>query len=305
MSGGGQAEGKRRSYFAYSPWEYTIIGIDTKEGSEHEHYDAESNSYKAEEDASEIASVRFFGIIEPVIFERVKGPGGCGPNGDFLVVIDGRTRVRWARVAGEQQKKEGEDVLEIPGIPKRDVEPGYLWGMSRAANLHRPDDSPLAKARQIARAMDRYHKSESQVAMEIGINQKTVKNLLALLTLAPPVQKMIERGGPDGLGPTAAAKLAKLPHAEQVEVAKGLIASGSKPTVTRAANKVREANGEAPKETPSQRLKRMQLSKDELDVLHRIRIDMEEQDGIRDGGTEHETKLLAKIENWFVTGGAG
>ncbi len=247
--GGSQADGTRRSYFVFDPGEVCIIGIDTNDGPEHPLFDAESNAHKAEQDDANIANVRTFGVLKPILFER---------DGDRVIVVDGRTRVRWARCAAKLQKAAGEEVLVVPGLPKRG-DGAMLYGISRAANTHRPDDTPLQNARNAQRLID-MGRSEEEAAIAFGVTKLTMRQWLSLLTLDPKVQRLVERGMAIG----AASKLAKLPRSEQVARLAQLKDAGEKPTARAVTNKLREANGKAPTETAAQKLKRIAAVVDEV-----------------------------------------
>lgn len=237
---GGQAEGTRRSYFVFDPHEVVIIGIDTKDGPEHPLFDAESNAHPAEKDEPNIANVRTFGVLKPILFDR---------DGDRIIVVDGRTRVRWARCAAKIQRAAGEEVLVVPGIPKRG-DGAMLYGISRAANTHRPDDSPMSQARNAQRLID-MGRSEAEAAVAFGVTLPTMRQWLSLLALDPKVQRAVERG----MAISAATPLAKLSRSEQVTKLAQLTEAGARPTARAVTNKMREGDGRAPVETPASRIK--------------------------------------------------
>lgn len=238
---GKQADGTRRSYFVFDPHEVVIIGIDTNDPEPGDPlFDPDSNAHPAEKDEGSIANVRTYGVLEPILFER---------RGDAVVVVDGRTRVRWARCAAKLQKAAGEEVLVVPGIPKRGTA-DMLYGYSRAANLRRPEESDLSKARQAQRALDMNGGSEQAAATAFGVTVQTLRKWLALLSLDPKVQRLVERG----MSTDAAAKLAKLPRKDQVAKVEQLKAEGAKPTARAVANRLRADSGKAPTVTPRQRI---------------------------------------------------
>lgn len=221
---GGQAEGKRGTPTRPTdPFELIIIGIDTDDGPDHYLYDAESNAHDAESDEEMIANVRHVGILEPILFER---------DGDRKLVVDGRTRVRWARAAAKLQKKAGEHVLEVPCIVKRGTK-AEMYGISRAANRRRPEDSLVAQAKQLQRMIDMLGGDETGAAVKLAIAPAKAKKLLALLTTDARVQRAVERG----MTLDSAARLAKLPREEQVAKLAGIQATGDRPT----ARKVKAA----------------------------------------------------------------
>lgn len=126
-----------------------------------------------------------------------------------------------------------------------------VYGISRAAQRHRPDDSDLAQARQLQRMIDMIG-SEDEAATELAITPLRAKKLLALLTADPKVQTAVAHG----MSLDAAAKLAKLPRSEQVAKLAEIAATGEKPTARRVENKLREGSGKAPVESHKQRITR-------------------------------------------------
>lgn len=281
-----QADGTRRSYFTFNPWEPIIIGIDTKDGPEHPLFDVVSNAHRAEDDEANIANVRTFGILKPILFER---------DGKRVIIVDGRTRVRWARCAAALQKDAGEEILVVPGLPKRG-DGAMLYGISRAANTGRPQDSALEQARNAQRMLD-MHKSEEETAIAFGIGPRQLRSWLQLLELDPKVQRALEAGK---IGATAASALAKFSRPDQVNRLAELTAGGAKPTVRAAKNKIREADGKAPVETPSAKLKRMQLDEVELAVLGGLRDEVSGMAINPDRDFEAEHAVLDKVLGWFA-----
>jgi ParB family transcriptional regulator, chromosome partitioning protein len=238
--GGGQADGTRRSYFVFDPNELIIIGLDTNDGQDHPLWDERIHLPLSE---PMIRNIRVRGVLEPITFVR---------DGDRALVVDGRQRVRHAREALTLQVKAGEFPLVVPGIPRRGND-AELFGVARTLNAHRTADGPMTNARNVER-MAAMGLSEDRIALEMGVTPQTVKAWRLLLDLAPVVCKAVEAGA---LSATAASTLAKLPRAEQIAKLGELTAGGARPTIRAATNKVREANGQAPTETPSARLKKI------------------------------------------------
>ncbi|HEY6114476.1 MAG TPA: hypothetical protein VI172_00825 [Candidatus Dormibacteraeota bacterium] len=237
-----QAEGSRGSLWTYDPFELVIVGLDTKDRPDHYLYDAESLAYDAERDDAMIANVRRRGVLKPVLIER---------DGDRNLVVDGRSRVRWARAAAKLQKDAGEVVLKVRCVVVRG-KPAEVYGISRAAQRHRPDDSDVAQARQLQRMIDMVG-SEGEAATELAITPLRARKLLALLTTDPKVQTAVTRG----MSLDAAARLAKLPREQQIVKLAEIEKSGEKPTARTVTNKLREDGGKPPVETLAHKVKRI------------------------------------------------
>lgn len=133
-------------------------------------------------------------------------------RGDVACVVDGRQRVRAAQEANRRLRETGREPVRVSAILQRGDD-ADLFGVTIAANSHRSDDSPVARAKKIARFLS-MGRSEAEAAVRFGLTVQALGKQLQLLELAPQVQKAVEQGRTTA---TAATKLAKLPRAEQVE----------------------------------------------------------------------------------------
>lgn len=248
---GSQAEvGARGSLWRFSPFELTIVGHDTDE-QEHELCDHESNAFDAENYKEYIDYMRLNGVDKPIIFRR---------DGDRVLVVEGRTTTRVARVVAPlweaDRRAEGlrgqeleDSLLKIPGVVRRGTA-DEMFCVSRAANRRRPGSvTDMSDAKALARLVNNGAPVE-QAAVRLGLPPSRAKQLLAVLQLHPKLQRRV---GVDVALDTA-AKLAKLPQAEQVAKVAELQAAGEKPTARAVSNRLRAENGKAPSLTPSAKL---------------------------------------------------
>jgi ParB/RepB/Spo0J family partition protein len=189
------SDAARGSHFKLRPDQCTIVGLDTEDGPEHPLWD---KRVRLPIDPGMVASIKARGVIQPI---RVAVEDGV------YYVVAGRQRVRSARVACEQ----GAEVL-IPAIADKMGDVERHAEIATIENAIRRDDSALDKAAEAQRALDR-EVPIAHVAMRFGVTVATIQNWIALLGLAAPVKKAIEAGT---IAPTAAAKLADLPKADQV-----------------------------------------------------------------------------------------
>ena len=225
---GSQADGVRGTLWYFDPTELTIVGFDTDE-QEHELCHHASNKNAAEQDEANIASVRYHGVIEPIVFRR---------DGGRILVVDGRTRVRWARIAGplwEQDRRAAGDKhakFRIPAVVRQGTA-DELFCASRAANRRRTEDEPIEQAKDVARLVNG-GASEEQAAVRLGLPLARARQLLALLQLHPKVQRKVGAG----VSLDAAVKLAKLPEAQQVAKLAEIEKAGEKPTARAVENKL-------------------------------------------------------------------
>jgi ParB family chromosome partitioning protein len=232
----------RGTHFFVQPEDITIIGLDTKDGPEHPLYDERMNRVL---DDHEVANTIHYGVLKPVLAKK---------DGERIILIDGRSRVRRARAANKILAKRGEELIAVPVIIKKGDDAQVL-GISRAANIHTADD-PMTQARAASRLLD-LGRSQSDVAVTFGVSEATVRNWLALLDLAPEITAQVSSGA---LPAHAALQLAQLPKAEQAKTladAKAAAAeSGSRMTVRDLKSTAREKAGKVASVTPGDRIKK-------------------------------------------------
>lgn len=265
---GSQADGVRGTLWYFEPHELDIVGFDTDE-QEHELCHDASNAFDAEHYEEYIAYMRLYGVVKPIVFRR---------DGDRILVVDGRTTTRVARIVAPLWEKDrrAEGVtgdaakLKIPAVVRRGTA-DELFCASRAANRRRPEDDLQEQAKDVAKLVNN-GATEEQAAVKLGLPLARAKQLLAILQLHP---KALRRVGVD-LSLDAAAKLSKAPEAEQLAKLAEIQATGEKPTARAVTNKLREGSGKAPVGTPAQKLKRIAA------VIDAIRLDGDEQEGFEE-----------------------
>lgn len=190
-----------------------------------------------------VLNVAAFGVKQPVIITK---------DGDTLVVVDGRQRVRAAVEANRRLKKEGKEPLRIPVMLQRGDD-ADLFGMSIFLNEQRQNDSMLTKAGKAQRLLN-LGRSEDEVAVVFGTSSAAIRQWVKLFDLAPQVRAAVETGE---ISASAAAKLAPLKKSEQVEKLADLradAAAGKKATTKKVAAVAKKAKGETVIEKPSPKL---------------------------------------------------
>lgn len=246
--GGSQADGTRRSYFMYRRDEVTVIGLDTKDGPEHPAYDERILIPLTHPKLVKlIASIKKHGVRESVKFKR---------DGDRNIIEDGRQRVRCAEEATRQLRAEGlmkaKEQILIPSIPWQGSHED-LFAVARSVNACRVDNEVMANAREARRLLG-WGKAPADVAEDMGVTKQTIDEWIAVLGATPAIQRAVARFG---LSSTAAARLAKLPSAEQAPALADLAAGGAKPTIRAVKDKLRADQGKPPTMTPSMKLARI------------------------------------------------
>jgi ParB family chromosome partitioning protein len=224
----------RTTGFQFNPRELILIGIDTShQAGQHPLWD-ERNSLPV--NRALVDSIKAHGWFGSVTVRK---------EGTAAVVVDGRQRVRAARVANAELIEAGREPVMVKAFPER-VDDSAAMGILIMANELRQDDAPMTKARKASRYLST-GKTEAQVAQAFGVAESTVNMWLAVLEMHPDVHKLVESGA---LGMKAASRLANLPRDTQVAAAKGLVESGEA-TVDGAAKAARAAKQAARQPAPA------------------------------------------------------
>lgn len=220
------AEASRQNIYLIDPTELTIVGIDSEDEG-----DLRDERIHLPVREALVKSIIKHGVLHPVLVRK---------NGSFSEVIDGRQRVRAARVANERLAEAGEEGIKVPVIIKR---PEDLMGTSIATFL-RTEDDPLTKAKKASRYIEKGH-SEAEAAEIFDVTKAAIKNWLAMLDLSPKVQKAIESGK---VAANTALELKDLTHEDQATKLSEMLANG---TATMGAAKAARSARAKGKEEPA------------------------------------------------------
>jgi ParB family transcriptional regulator, chromosome partitioning protein len=151
-------------------------------------------------------SIRSQGIMQPILVR---------PVGDPVLsryeIIAGERRFRAAQLAG---------LSEVPVLVKA-VPDEAAAVMALIENIQREDLNPLEEAQGLKRLVDEFGLTHEQAAQSVGRSRSAASNLLRLLNLAEPVQKLLMAGDLD-MGHARA--LLALPGAQQVLSANEIVA---------------------------------------------------------------------------------
>lgn len=258
----------RRNYFMMDPHDVVIVGLDTEDGKDHYLYDERIHLPL---DPDMVANIRVYGVIKAVRATK---------DGDRVLIVDGRQRVRACRAAWELARKAGEEPPRLPVDMMRATEQ-FTFGVSSAANGFTQAETPLQRAERAQRLLT-MSGDPQHVAVTFGIKRAQLDEWLSLLTVAPAVRKAIDAGE---VSPSAGAKLAKLAKDDQVAQLAQLREQGVKPTTRAVANKVRASKGKAPSKTP---LERIHAATEVLRKLH-------EKNGLNDAVLEALDKIAKAL----------
>ena len=129
------------------------------------------------ESISDLAdSIRIHGILQPISV-RLLASG-------YYQIIAGERRWRAARLAGLQ---------EVPVIVM-EADDRKAAELAMIENLQREDLNPIEEAAGFQSLMETYHMTQEEAASRVGKSRSAVANALRLLSLTPPVAKLVEEG---------------------------------------------------------------------------------------------------------------
>jgi len=148
-------------------------------------------------------SIKSQGLMQPVLVR----PLGAGS----YEIIAGERRVRAAGIAGMD---------DVP-VLVRDVPDETAAVMALVENIQREDLNPLEEAQGLQRLIDEFQLTHDQAAQAVGRSRSAASNLMRLLNLADPVQRLL-MGGDIEMGHARA--LLSLGTAEQILCANEIVA---------------------------------------------------------------------------------
>jgi ParB family chromosome partitioning protein len=148
-------------------------------------------------------SIRDQGLMQPILVRPV--------GGSVYEIIAGERRVRAAGMAG----------LDMVPVLVRDVPDEAAAVMALVENIQREDLNPLEEAQGLQRLIDEFKLTHDQAAQAVGRSRSAASNLMRLLNLSDPVQKMLMAGDIE-MGHARA--LLALQSAEQILCATEIVA---------------------------------------------------------------------------------
>lgn len=151
-------------------------------------------------------SIKEQGVMQPIIVRLVEKSKPARYE-----IVAGERRMRAAKLAG---------LKTIPVIV-REISDENAAVMALIENIQREDLNPIEEAQGIKRLLDEFGLTHDQASKAIGRSRSATSNLLRLLNLALPVQKMLLAGDLD-MGHARA--LLALPSAEQIKIANEVVA---------------------------------------------------------------------------------
>ena len=210
-------------------------------------------------------SIKAQGVVQPIVVRHLPGAR------DRFEIIAGERRWRAAQMAG---------LHEIPAVV-RDVDDKSAMSMALIENIQRAELNAIEEANALRRLVNEFELTHQEVAEAIGRSRAAVSNILRLLELAEPVQRMVEKGE---LEMGHARALLALPLEHQSAAAQQIVARGM--SVRQAEQLVKHLQ-----QGPAQRSKRSAQSADpnvrrlEQDLGERLGAKVSVHHGTKGGGT--------------------
>ena len=121
-------------------------------------------------------SIRLHGIIQPLTVRKL--------SSGYYQIIAGERRWRAARLAG---------LKEVP-VVVMEADDRKAAELAMIENLQREDLNPIEEAAGFQSLMETYHMTQEEAASRVGKSRSAVANALRLLSLTPPVAKLVEEG---------------------------------------------------------------------------------------------------------------
>jgi ParB family chromosome partitioning protein len=126
------------------------------------------------------ASIKEQGLMQPILVRPVSTDG----NKSRYEIIAGERRWRAAKIAG---------LAEVP-VLVREVPDKAALAMALIENIQREDLNPLEEAAGIHRLVTEFKLTHQEAAEALGRSRTATSNLLRLLQLTEPVQRLIFDG---------------------------------------------------------------------------------------------------------------
>ncbi len=203
--------GSRESMFLCDPAEVAIIGVDTSPDVLIELCDTDRNVQPLPEEF--VASIMAYGVQKPVKVRKVvrKETGES-----WIAVVDGRQRVRGLREANRRLASLKQPPMQLPIVPEkgRSLTAADLALRMVACNVTVPETT-MSKAKKADMLLTR-GVAKAQVALAMGVTEKTIDNWRALLSTGEDVQEAVAKGE---MTATAAIAVAKATPDEQSRAA--------------------------------------------------------------------------------------
>jgi len=188
------------------------------------------------------------GMVKNIMRRGVKVPIMVSKDGDTVLVVAGRQRVKATLEANKRLKADGQETIKIPCMVEKGSDDDKVEVMI-LENEIRSADSILTRINKVKRLLER-GRTEADVAVTFGVSTQTIRNYVAISSCCKAVLDAIEAGS---LQASAAMSLAYLSAANQKKALEK-ITSGAKGKKKTSVSKARRiAKGKGDSEAPSRK----------------------------------------------------
>jgi ParB family transcriptional regulator, chromosome partitioning protein len=137
------------------------------------------------EDLAELAaSIREFGIIQPLVVTKTEKEISSGTEVEYQLVA-GERRLMAAKLIG---------LPRVPAVIKRFDTHQTKLEVALVENIQRSDLNPVEAARAYARLQDEFGLTQREIAARVGKSRETVANTVRLLNLPGDMQEALQAG---------------------------------------------------------------------------------------------------------------
>jgi ParB family chromosome partitioning protein len=222
-------------------------------------------------------SIKLQGVMQPILVRRLTH----GEHAGKYEIIAGERRFRACRLAG----------LDSVPVLVRDVPDEAAAAMALIENMQREDLNPLEEAQGLQRLVKEFGLTHEQAAQAVGRSRSAASNLLRLLQLAEPVQRMLMAGDLD-MGHARA--LLTLDKATQITAGNQI--AGKKMSVREAESLVKKLSAEfalAPQKLKKEKSRDVRRVEEELADLLTAEVEVRVKKRIKRHGRFEELGEIA------------
>jgi ParB family chromosome partitioning protein len=201
----------RGQTFAYNPDELTLI-----DDPSHPLYDP---SVHEQPPKAFVDGIIEHGVLKPICIRR----NGTDKNGRAIIeVVDGRMRVKGARLANIELRKAGKEPILVEAKLQKGMGDAEAESAMIVLNEHQRIEDVVTRAEKLKRYLAHGH-SEKQARTHFGMRSRGFTQLMQVIEMSPAVREALRERK---LTFEIAVKLSKLPESKQAAALAEVLAEG-------------------------------------------------------------------------------
>jgi ParB family chromosome partitioning protein len=159
------------------------------------------------------------GVLKPICIRR----NGTDKSGRAIVeVVDGRMRVKGARLANIELRKLGQPTISIPAVLQKGLGTAEAESVMILLNEHQRVEDLVTRAEKLKRYLTHGH-SEQQARMHFGMRSRGFTQLMQIIEMSEPVRAALRA---KKVTFEIAVKLSALPEAKQAAALEAVLTEG-------------------------------------------------------------------------------